>query len=98
MTTPDRSERERCWAVRDKYFACLDAASVVLPGRDSNTCTAEKKDFESKCSKTWAEYFLKRRVLEARQKLTADGMSVKDGFSPRTPAVDRALGSNQRQV
>ena len=106
LDPPDRNERERCWVARDAYFACLDAASIVLPGRDSTTCKEQKAAFDSQCSKTWvlqiclilecsgseyrqAEYFVKRRLLEMRQKKTQLEMGIKDGYVDNRPKVEQ---------
>ncbi|GAB1597732.1 cytochrome c oxidase assembly factor 6 homolog [Argonauta hians] len=53
---PSQSEREKCWAARDKFWTCLDA------NEDSpSNCQEGRKLFESSCSKTWVKYFDRRR-------------------------------------
>ncbi|RUS27801.1 cytochrome c oxidase, subunit VIb [Jimgerdemannia flammicorona] len=73
---PNRTERQRCWLVRDEYFACLDSCGVLDPvtvnskpevKEKAKACLEKKKVYESECIASWVDYFNKRRVLEFRQ-------------------------------
>ncbi|GMK60032.1 hypothetical protein CspeluHIS016_0902490 [Cutaneotrichosporon spelunceum] len=71
---PSREQRQKCWATRDAFFACLDQHDVLQPpeaGKGAGTpCEAAQKEYETACGKSWIDYFNKRRVLEFRQAAT----------------------------
>ncbi|KAL7423664.1 hypothetical protein Q5752_001246 [Cryptotrichosporon argae] len=74
---PSRDERTQCWAARDAYFACLDHNGVVQPGEGElgdarGVCRRERGAYEGSCSRSWFEYFNKRRMLELRQQKTME--------------------------
>ena len=48
-----REDRSKCWEARDSYFACLDAAEVVVAGTEGSKCTAQRKVYEQNCAKSW---------------------------------------------
>ena len=48
-----REDRSKCWEARDGYFACLDAAEVVVAGTEGSKCAAERKTYEQNCAKSW---------------------------------------------
>jgi hypothetical protein len=50
---PTRADRERCWERRDVYFACLDRAGVLVPGKEGEQCRTERDGFEANCVKSW---------------------------------------------
>lgn len=54
---PTRAERQKCWASRDAYFACLDAHGIVDPLQDekqaARACAAESAGFERDCAAQW---------------------------------------------
>ncbi|KAK9368741.1 cytochrome oxidase c subunit VIb-domain-containing protein [Lipomyces kononenkoae] len=57
-----RSERERCWIARDKYFACLDKNSIAsIAQQDTSMCASERKEVDGVCLKSWVDYFIQRR-------------------------------------
>ena len=56
MFTSKRTERQQCWDSRDLYYACLDAAAVVTPGKEGSKCKAERKGFEKNCAKSWVSF------------------------------------------
>ncbi|KAF8274628.1 cytochrome oxidase c subunit VIb-domain-containing protein [Lactarius quietus] len=66
--TPSREDRTKCWEARDAYFACLDAAEVVVAGTEGSKCAAQRKAYEQNCAKSWIDYFNQRRVLAEKQK------------------------------
>ncbi|KAI0246293.1 cytochrome oxidase c subunit VIb-domain-containing protein, partial [Lactifluus subvellereus] len=63
-----REDRSKCWEARDAYFACLDAADVVVAGTEGSKCAAQRKSYEQNCAKSWIDYFNQRRVLAEKQK------------------------------
>jgi len=54
---PDRSQRDRCWAARDQFFACLDRAGIVDSIKDSEgaerACGLESKQLDISCASSW---------------------------------------------
>ncbi|KAK9485541.1 cytochrome oxidase c subunit VIb-domain-containing protein [Lipomyces starkeyi] len=57
-----RSEREKCWIARDKYFACLDKNRIMsVVNQDSSMCANERSDVDSLCRQSWVDYFIQRR-------------------------------------
>ena len=54
---PSRAERQKCWAARDAYFACLDANNIVDALKDdkkaAKACTAESSQFDRDCAAQW---------------------------------------------
>ncbi|KAG0259481.1 hypothetical protein BG011_002593 [Mortierella polycephala] len=75
---PSRAERQKCWKVRDAFFACLDESKVLDPSAPgaANICQDLRKQYEDGCMKSWVEYFNKRRVLEAEQKELLERMKA----------------------
>ncbi|KAG0328365.1 hypothetical protein BGZ99_005548 [Dissophora globulifera] len=67
---PSRADRQKCWKVRDTFFACLDEHKVLDASSPeaANVCKDLRKLYEGACMKSWVEYFNKRRVLEVEQK------------------------------
>ncbi|KAI0290350.1 cytochrome oxidase c subunit VIb-domain-containing protein [Russula brevipes] len=63
-----REDRSRCWEARDAYFACLDAADVVVAGTEGSKCASQRKSYEQNCARSWIDYFNQRRVLAEKQK------------------------------
>lgn len=49
-----RQKREKCWAMRDLYFQCLD--------ENKNNCDELLKKYEQSCPKIWVEYFSIKRT------------------------------------
>ncbi|RUS18501.1 cytochrome oxidase c subunit VIb-domain-containing protein [Endogone sp. FLAS-F59071] len=73
---PNRAQRQKCWLVRDDYFACLDSCGVIDPAtvdtkpdvrEKAKTCLEKKKKYEAECIASWVSYFNKRRVAAFRQ-------------------------------
>jgi cytochrome c oxidase assembly factor 6 len=54
---PSRSERAKCWAARDAYFACLDANSIIdsvaEDGKARKACGPQSAAFEQDCAAQW---------------------------------------------
>jgi cytochrome c oxidase assembly factor 6 len=48
-----REDRSKCWEARDAYFACLDAAEVVVAGTEGSKCAPQRKAYEQNCAKSW---------------------------------------------
>ncbi|AEO60016.1 hypothetical protein MYCTH_2308806 [Thermothelomyces thermophilus ATCC 42464] len=92
---PTRAERQKCWAARDAYFACLDAHNIVDAIKDDKkaaaACGGEGAQFEKDCAAQWVTYFKKWRVQDIQKKarlkeLEAQGankMDVQTEFAPR---------------
>ncbi|KAK4250056.1 cytochrome c oxidase assembly factor 6 [Corynascus novoguineensis] len=92
---PTRAERQKCWAARDAYFACLDANGIVDALKDGKkaaaTCGGESAGFENDCAAQWVTYFKKWRVQDIQKKarlkeLEAQGankMDVQTDFTTR---------------
>ncbi|KAF4126119.1 cytochrome c oxidase assembly factor 6 [Geosmithia morbida] len=92
---PTRSERQKCWAARDAYFACLDAHAIDDPvkeaGRaDLTFCADQSRLLDSNCSAAWVKYFKqwrvadlqKRRRLDELRRQGAQEMVVTSTFAP----------------
>lgn len=62
------SSRKVCWEARDNFFACLDKHNIedaIKNDKEAKSkCSAENKQFEKDCIKSWVEYFKQRRVNE----------------------------------
>ncbi|KAK9248708.1 cytochrome oxidase c subunit VIb-domain-containing protein [Lipomyces tetrasporus] len=57
-----RSEREKCWIARDKYFACLDKNRIMnVATQDASMCASERSAVDSTCRQSWVDYFIQRR-------------------------------------
>ncbi|KAK4111525.1 hypothetical protein N656DRAFT_780226 [Canariomyces notabilis] len=94
---PSRAERQRCWAARDAYFACLDKAGIVDALKEdgaaaaAKACGQESAEFDKDCAAQWVTYFKKWRVQDIQKKarlreLEAQGanrMDVQTDFAPR---------------
>ncbi|KAL1875946.1 hypothetical protein VTK73DRAFT_9657 [Phialemonium thermophilum] len=69
---PSRSERQRCYAARDAFFACLDANGIVDAIKDEKqalrACGRQSADFERDCAAQWVIYFKKWRVQDIQKK------------------------------
>lgn len=69
---PSRAERQKCWAARDVYFACLDANSILDPSADpaatKKACGSETEEFEKDCAAKWVSYFKEWRVIDAKKR------------------------------
>lgn len=60
-----REERQHCWEARGAYYACLDAAGVVTPGKEGpKQCTIENKAFVKNCAKSWVSWLLQNCRVE----------------------------------
>ena len=49
---PNPENRQKCWETRDSYFACLDRVGVVKAGEEGNTCSKDKRQYETNCAKS----------------------------------------------
>lgn len=45
---PSKTQREKCWSARDRYFECLDQKD-----NDKSKCLQFRNIFEENCTKTW---------------------------------------------
>ena len=68
---PSRSDRARCYAARDGFFACLDAHAIVDPlAADAETrqhCAAQDAQLGRDCAASWAKYFKQQRVVNIKK-------------------------------
>lgn len=59
---PLRTERSKCYAARDAYFACLDANNIIDALKDEKAsekaCGAQSKEFERDCATAWVGFGL----------------------------------------
>ena len=57
---PNRSDRAKCWAARDAFFACLDKNGIVDSIRNSETanavCGKEEKVLQQDCASSWVSF------------------------------------------
>jgi cytochrome c oxidase assembly factor 6 len=60
----DKSDRDRCWAARDAYFACQSSSPAT-------ECATLREAFVQACPKSWVSHFEQRRVwlLEREKRL-----------------------------
>ncbi|KEY68026.1 hypothetical protein S40285_04487 [Stachybotrys chlorohalonatus IBT 40285] len=69
---PTRTERQVCWAARDAYFSCLDAASIVDAHANApqaaRACPQETAAFERDCAAAWVKYFKQWRVADIQKR------------------------------
>ena len=67
---PSRAERQRCWAARDAYFACLDGAGITDAVKDARgaaqACGAEGAGFERDCAREWVSCTFSTDLLRRR--------------------------------
>ncbi|KAG0363092.1 cytochrome oxidase c subunit VIb-domain-containing protein [Gamsiella multidivaricata] len=94
---PSRADRQKCWKVRDAYFACLDESKVLDPSTPeaASICQELRKQYEGACMKSWVEYFNKRRVLEVEQKeilerMRAQHQAVEDRAAETKAKAEKA--------
>ncbi|EGS22153.1 oxidoreductase-like protein [Thermochaetoides thermophila DSM 1495] len=92
---PTRAERQKCWASRDLFYACLDKHNIIDPIKDEKAatkkCSSENAAFERDCAAQWVTYFKKWRVQDIQKKarlkeLEAQGaykMDVQTEFAPK---------------
>ena len=52
MSFPNKSDRQRCWDAKDKYWECLEKNS-----ENKEACTAIRKIYESNCSAQWVSVY-----------------------------------------
>ena len=106
-SVPLREARNQCYAAKDAYFACLDAASILTPGHEvsKDGCLELKKTYEERCQKSWVCLSL-YTLCEAR-KLRCEfiaGALLQHAPSPRGGATrnpgdsTRARGRVQAQI
>jgi cytochrome c oxidase assembly factor 6 len=54
---PLRTERAKCYAARDAYFACLDKNNIIDALKDekaaARACGEQSKEFEKDCATAW---------------------------------------------
>lgn len=64
---PLRNERQKCYAARDAYFACLDANNIVDALKDekaaAKACGPQSKEFERDCASQWVSEAMQAFVV-----------------------------------
>ncbi|MCJ1447961.1 MAG: hypothetical protein MMC23_008473 [Stictis urceolatum] len=82
---PGRSARDKCWAARDAFFACLDQNGIVdsITNKDEAAakCGQQDEDLKRECASSWVSYFKQRRVMENKKKTILEGLE-KEGAQP----------------
>jgi len=74
----NKSERQKCWGARDKYWACLDAvgAQVEKDHVVPEQCLAQRQVYQTECPPTWVKHFDRKYHFEkVKEKLMTDGFS-----------------------
>ena len=62
-----KAGRQRCYAARDAYYACVDGdSSQGGSERDKGACKEYRVAFEASCAKSWVHHFDSLREKEAR--------------------------------
>jgi cytochrome c oxidase assembly factor 6 len=85
-----REDRSKCWEARDAYFACLDAAEVVVAGTEGSKCASQRKPYEQNCAKSWVSVSPSTR--ESSMSQTERGVKI-DYFNQR-----RVLAEKQKPL
>ncbi|ELR23980.1 uncharacterized protein ACA1_143600 [Acanthamoeba castellanii str. Neff] len=57
----DAQKRERCWAARDAYHACIDGSKT---GGGEEECGAALRLYAAECPRSWLLHFEKRRKAD----------------------------------
>lgn len=74
---PLRTERQKCYAARDAYFACLDANNIVDALKDdkaaAKACGAQSKEFERDCASQWVSEEWSCKAFGARGDIESGG-------------------------
>lgn len=80
MSFPSKSEREKCWTSRDKYWECLQkyapTYSATSGSEEPNECKQLRKLFESSCPNQWVKHFDRKRTYEQFKE------KMEKGFDP----------------
>lgn len=73
MSFPDKTERKKCYGVRDAYWQCLDKhAPTYLPftgAEEPDMCREFRKLYDAGCPKQWVQHFEERRAYEQGKKI-----------------------------
>ena len=68
---PSRSDRARCYAARDAFFACLDAHSIIDPlssaAEAQKHCARQDAQLVKDCAGSWVTYFKQQRVVNIKK-------------------------------
>ena len=60
FVAPSRSDRTKCWAARDAFFACLDRHGIVdsiqNSGAAESHCGQEEKVLQKDCASSWVRH------------------------------------------
>ncbi|CAG0916693.1 unnamed protein product [Notodromas monacha] len=72
---PTKSERQRCWAARDDYWACLDKEKM-----SEDACSKFREAFCSSCPLQWVKHFDRRyKYLKFKEKMETEGFDPVEG-------------------
>lgn len=73
MSFPNKTEREKCYGVRDRYWACLDEHAPTYistsGAEEPEKCKEFRQLYEAGCLKQWVKHFEERRAYEQPKKL-----------------------------
>lgn len=68
MSFPSKSEREKCWTARDKYWECISKYapefSTTSGADEPKECKDLRKLFETSCPNQWVKHFDRKRTYE----------------------------------
>ncbi|KAK9459539.1 uncharacterized protein V1516DRAFT_680189 [Lipomyces oligophaga] len=95
---PMRSDRAKCWASRDAFFACLSDHGIGIFDQKAvskTPCFELYKEMDGNCLPSWTTHFILRRQRELEKEAftkMAD-QRVRTGQSPAvpTPNYDRPI-------
>lgn len=78
-----KEDREKCYAARDAYYKCADAAGSGTPGWTSQVspgqlihkkCAKKRAEYEKLCKGSWVKHFDKLRDKHIRlEEITGPG-------------------------
>lgn len=74
MSFPDRSERQKCWSARDRYWECLDANK-----EEREKCLKQREAYEASCPAQWVKHFDRKfQYLKYKDRIENDGYEPLD--------------------
>lgn len=74
MSFPDKEQRTKCWAARDRYWECLDANR-----ENPKACDEVRKLYEKGCPAQWVKHFDRRRdYLQFKERIEKHGYEPLD--------------------
>ncbi len=68
----DKADREKCWAARDAYFACIET------GTPAPACAAQRTALEGSCPASWVKHFEQRRIYLQQREMHIKALEAED--------------------